>query len=103
VLARPLLALLLPLTRVLPPAWKWTVRKKIFHWYRDVQRIGVQSRDDPSVEHLQACLAALVSIENEVRGIEVPLGYAHELYSLRLHIDLLHQQIARTLGPVQAV
>ncbi len=98
VLALPLLALLLPLTRVLPPAWEWTVRKKIFHWYRDVQRIDVQSRDDPSAANLQTCLAALARIEDEVRGIEVPLGYAHELYALRLHIDLLHQQIERRLS-----
>ena len=66
-----------------------------------VQRIDVQSRDDPSAADLQACLAALARIEDEVRGIGVPLGYAHELFALKLHIDLLHQQIERALSAAQ--
>lgn len=101
-LALPLLALLLPLTRILPPAYRWTVRKKVFRWYEEVQTIDQTAQDDPSQESLEACLDQLERIENDARDIEVPLGYAHELYSLRHHIDLLSQQIERRLGKILA-
>ncbi|MEE9319719.1 MAG: TAXI family TRAP transporter solute-binding subunit [Granulosicoccus sp.] len=97
-LALPLVALALPLTRLLPPAYRWSVRKKIFRWYEEVQLIDQAAQQNPSSENLQACLKKLNRIENEAREITVPLGYASELYSLRQHIDLLNQQINRQQG-----
>ncbi|ASJ75269.1 TAXI family TRAP transporter solute-binding subunit [Granulosicoccus antarcticus] len=94
-LALPLLALLLPLSRMLPPAYRWTVRKKVFRWYEEVQAIDQSASEDSSPAALKRCLAELARIEDEAREIEVPLGYAHELYALRQHVDLLIQQIER--------
>jgi len=92
-LALPLLALLLPLSRMLPPAYRWTVRKKIYRWYDEVQNIDQSASDDQTKQNLHVCLSKLLQIENDVREVEVPLGYAHELYALRQHIELLLRQI----------
>ena len=97
-LALPLLALLLPLSRMLPPAYRWTVRKKVFRWYDEVQSIDQSASQDSSPAALKRCLVELRRIEDEAREIEVPLGYANELYVLRQHVDLLIQQIERRLG-----
>jgi len=97
-LALPLIALLLPLSRLLPPAYRWTVRKKVFRWYEEVQRIDQRASDDTRPAALSACLADLARIEDDARDVVVPLGYAHELYALRQHIDLLTQQIERRPG-----
>jgi len=97
-LALPLVALLLPLSRLLPPAYRWSVRKKVFRWYREVQRIDLRASDDTRRPSLEACLAELERIEDDAREVEVPLAYAHELYALRQHIDLLTLQIERRLG-----
>ena len=102
VLALPLVALLLPLTRILPPAYRWTVRKKVFRWYEEVQSIDQSAFDNPDRENLQHCLAELDRIEIGARNIEVPLGYAHELYVLRQHVDLLQRQIAERLDAPDA-
>jgi hypothetical protein len=40
----------------------------------------------------------MLSIENDARELYVPLGYAHELYALRQHIDLLTVQIKRQIA-----
>jgi len=93
VLLLPLIALLLPLSKILPPTYRWTVRKKIFHWYEELQLVDQSATEIPSEENLEHCLANLDKIEREVKAIEVPLGYAHELYILRQHIDLLARQI----------
>lgn len=96
-LALPLLALLLPLSRMLPPAYRWAVRKKIYRWYDEVQELDQSASSDTSSAHLQSCVAELRRIENELRGINVPLSYAHELYGLRQHVELLLRQIDERL------
>ena len=98
-LALPLVALLLPLSRLLPPAYRWSVRKKVYRWYAEVQSIDQLAGDDPRRATLERCLVDLARIEDEAREVAVPLAYAHELYALRLHIDLLSQQIGRRLDP----
>lgn len=92
-LALPLVALLLPLSRLLPPAYRWSVRKKIYRWYEQVQNIDQSASDDSSEDNIARCSHELMRIEGEVREVEVPLAYAHELYVLRQHIALLHAQI----------
>ena len=98
-LALPLIALLLPLSRLLPPAYRWSVRKKVYRWYAEVQSIDHLAGDDPRRATLERCLIDLGRIEDEAREVTVPLAYAHELYALRQHIDLLSQQIERRLSP----
>lgn len=92
-LALPLLALLIPLSRILPPAYRWSVRKKIYRWYDEVQRIDQEASDDGSLDNLSQSRKQLLRIESEVREVEVPLAYASELYILRQHIELLVAQI----------
>lgn len=96
-LALPLLALLIPLSRMLPPAYRWSVRKKIYRWYDEVQSLDRSASDDFSVDNLSQCRRELLRIENDVREIEVPLSYAQELYVLRQHIELLIGQIDQRL------
>ena len=96
-LALPLVALLLPLSRIMPPAYRWSVRKKIYKWYEEVQELDQAASDTNEEQSLQHCRRELIRIENDVREVQVPLGYAHELYVLRQHIDLLQTQIDRRL------
>ena len=90
----PLLALLIPLFKILPPTYRWTVRKKIYKWYDEIQIIDQSANELVTEDNLELCLANLDKIEDEVRTVEVPLGYAYELYVLRQHIDLLARQIS---------
>lgn len=96
-LALPLVALFLPLSKILPPAYRWTVRKKVYKWYDEVQLIDQAAHEAPDVENLNLCLDKLRHIEELARDVEVPLGFAHELYGLRHHIDMLTLQIKRRL------
>ena len=98
VMALPFLALLIPLSRVLPPAYKWTVRKKIYRWYDDVQDIDLSSRESNDADNLRVCVAALKKVENEASTVEVPLSYANELFALRQHIELVEQRLLRQLN-----
>ncbi|HEX6209829.1 MAG TPA: TAXI family TRAP transporter solute-binding subunit [Methylomirabilota bacterium] len=92
VLILPLLVLV-PLMRVVPPAYRWRVRSKIIKRYRDVVEVDQALTDRPSPAECAELLARLERIEDEVRALRVPLGYADAHYHLRLHLDLVRRRV----------
>ena len=89
----PLVTLLIPLFKVMPPAYRWRVRKKIYRWYRELKLLDIDNPELESDENLQHLLTRLEAIEDEVRQVSVPLSYADELYDLRLHIGLVRSKL----------
>jgi hypothetical protein len=88
----PMLGLLLPLFKIMPPFYRWRVRSRIYRWYSELQQV------DPKINlmgpmDIEPALIELERIEEEVTQITVPLSYADELYDLRLHIDLVRQEL----------
>jgi TRAP transporter TAXI family solute receptor len=89
----PLLTLLLPLIKIMPPAYRWQVRKKVYHWYGELQALDTGTREAHSAASLESLLQRLDVLEEDVRKVNVPLSYADELYSLRLHIGLVRDKL----------
>lgn len=94
VMVLPLIALALPLMKVLPPTYRWRMRSKIYRWYDELHDLDQYVNKNPTPEIITEALKNLDIMEHEARQVEVPLSYAQELYNLRLHIDLLRQQIS---------
>lgn len=92
VLILPLLVLV-PLARLVPPAYRWRVRSKIIKRYRDVVEVDQVLTRRPSPTECAELLAHLDRIEDDVRGLRVPLGYADAHYHLRLHLDLVRRRV----------
>ena len=88
-----IIAVLIPLSRLLPPLYEFRVRSKIFRWYRHLRQIENDlegkgaSRED--------LLAALDRLEQRAFSITVPLSYTDELYALRQHIDLVRARLRK--------
>ncbi len=104
----PMLALLIPLSRILPPLYTWRVRSRVYRWYgqlreveNDVDTAASGSapdalRDDKARSARRAKqLARLADIETRVNHLVVPLSYADELYTLKLHIDRVRAALLR--------
>jgi hypothetical protein len=96
VLLIPLLALLYPLFKVVPPTYRWRMRAKIYRWYKQVKAVDLGVQDEQTPERLRTLMAELDRIEGEVKKITTPLPYASQLYDLRLHIELLRERLERT-------
>ena len=94
----PLLTLLLPLIKIMPPALRWRARKKIYRWYRELQVLDNETHTQLSAENREQLLRKLDDLEEEVRKVSVPLSYADELYSLRLHIGLVRNGLLDSQG-----
>lgn len=87
VMLLPLLTILFPLFKIIPPTYRWRVRSRIYRWYRELRQ--VESARQRGEADAAAGLAELDRIEKEVEHVEVPLSFAEELYHLRLHIGLV--------------
>ena len=88
-----IVAVLLPLSRIVPPVYQFRIRSRIFRWYgqlRDIEdRLGEKLETSANLQR------ELDELETHVEKITVPLSYADELYSLRNHIDLVRQKLLK--------
>jgi TRAP transporter TAXI family solute receptor len=88
----PLLGLLLPLGKIVPPLYRWRMRARIYRWYEQLEEVDRDARWD-SPEEVAAALKKLDQLEKEVRDIKVPLSFSYQLYHLRLHIEFVRKKI----------
>lgn len=93
VMLLPLVALAIPLARIMPPVLRWRIRSRIFRWYRELLAIEPAFSGNADRARLEEHVAALNRMEQEVSKIEVPLSYADQLYHLRLHIKLVREKL----------
>jgi TRAP transporter TAXI family solute receptor len=93
VLIIPLLTLLLPLSRIAPPLYRWQVERKIYRWYRDVRRIEDAFEADGAAAGPEL-LGRLDAVSMRVAATHVPLAFARPLYDLRQHIAFVRERIA---------
>jgi len=98
VMLLPLIALLLPLFKVMPPAYRWRVRSRIYNHYRNLSAVDQQLHQAASADEITACIDKLKVIENDVRRIQVPLAYTEELYELRSHLALVQTLAEKELN-----
>lgn len=97
-------ALLLPLSRIVPPLYVWRVRSRVFRWYGELRAVELAIEDVPpalSDKVYGEQLAKLNQIENRVNQVSVPLSFADELYGLRSHINFVRKRIGWLSGKVK--
>lgn len=90
----PLLSVALPLIRIAPATYNWTIRRRLLKWYRRlklVERRMAAMRQDP--EEMAAIRAELDDIDNGVTKIRVPLTFSSQLYDLHMHINVVRQRL----------
>jgi TRAP-type uncharacterized transport system substrate-binding protein len=87
----PLVAVMIPLSRILPPLVELRVRSRVFRWYAHLRAVEeALERPAPALDRLRA---EIERIDGQVERVGVPLSYTHELYELRSHIDLVRKRI----------
>jgi TRAP-type uncharacterized transport system substrate-binding protein len=87
----PLVAVMIPLSRILPPLVELRVRSRVFRWYAHLRAVEqALERQAPALDRLRA---EIERIDGQVERVGVPLSYTHELYELRSHIDLVRKRI----------
>ena len=83
-----IIAILIPLSRVVPPLYQFRIRSRIFRWYGQLQVIENDIGRRPANELARE----LDAIEQRVANVSVPLSYADGLYALRGHIGMVRRK-----------
>ncbi len=84
-----IIAILIPLSRIVPPLYQFRIRSRVFRWYGQLRAVENAQGKRPADDLLRE----LADIEARVERVSVPLSYADELYSLRGHIELVRQRL----------
>jgi ABC-type nitrate/sulfonate/bicarbonate transport system substrate-binding protein len=87
-----ILAVLLPLTRVVPPLYQFRIRSRVFRWYAQLRDIENRLHEQPA--EAGGLVQELDALDERVGRISVPLSYADELYALRNNIDTVRRKAA---------
>jgi NMT1-like family len=89
-----IIAVLLPLSRIIPPLYEFRIRSRVFRWYGQLREIEGRLGSEPG--SATALVAELDQMEERVGKITVPLSYTDELYALRNHIQLVRRKMLKT-------
>jgi len=87
----PLLVVGIPLVRMMPILYRWSVRRRIFRWYGElsyIERAAAQGRG-----HREAQLRRLAEIERHVNGLRIPAAFGSEAYTLRMHVQQVRERL----------
>ena len=88
-----IIALALPLSRIVPPLYTFRIRSRVFRWYAELR--DIESRHEARESAVAELLEQLDAMEAKVEKVVVPLSYTDELYALRNNIALVRQKLQR--------
>jgi TRAP-type uncharacterized transport system substrate-binding protein len=84
-----IIAVLIPLSRVVPPLYQFRIRSRVFRWYGQLRTLeDAVGKRSPQELHQE-----LDAMETRLGRVHVPLSYTDELYALRSHIDLVRGRL----------
>ena len=86
-----IIAVVIPLSRVVPPLYQLRVRRRIFRWYRQLR--DIENRLSDGKEVVDEMLEDLDKLDDRISRIAVPLSHSEELYNMRAHIALVRRRM----------
>lgn len=92
VLLIPVVAIAYPLLRVVPAIFGWSMRRRVFRLYGELKSIELESELEPGTVTAEL-IGRLDRLEARANRMRVPLTFAHLIYALRLHIDLVQARL----------
>ncbi len=98
VLMIPIATLLIPILRFGPTTLQWSIRRRIYRWYRDLKDLEGAALDASTETELKTVLDGLHEVERQVSVIRVPLAFRDDLYRLRMHVAFVRAEVTQNLA-----
>ena len=89
----PVIAVIFPLVRLLPAAYGWAVRRRVFTLYGELKFIEAEMALRTSAADMKNLLDQLERLEDRANHLRVPTAFTHFLYTLRVHINLVRGRL----------
>ncbi len=91
----PMLALLIPLTKIIPVIYTWLVKMKLFRYYGELRFLETQIQANTDKQEFKKYLDELGNIEDKVNLLRLPVSFSQHLYELKGHIELVRTKLER--------
>jgi len=91
----PAAVILIPLLRIIPSLYSWWNRRKLYRGYEDLKNLETEIAGDSTPERIIDYRNRLDRIEAFINEIRVPLALFKEVYTLKEHVDLVRNRLAR--------
>jgi TRAP transporter TAXI family solute receptor len=93
VMLLPLIGLAIPLVKLMPPAYRWRIRRRLLRMYEDLEQLDPVKTKVQDDADLGDRMQELDRIDHESALIAVPRGYTDDVYKLRRDIDLVRRRL----------
>lgn len=87
------LPLIYPIFRFAPVLYRWSIRRRILHWYGVLKQVEADIKRTPSAEERATKISEIDRIEAAVDDIPVPLEFTDQHFELRQHIDAVRTRL----------
>jgi TRAP-type uncharacterized transport system substrate-binding protein len=95
VLLIPVIGVLYPLLRGVPALYIWLIQRRIFRLYGELRFLEHEIESRGAGQGSGDLNERLDRLEEKANHVWVPLYYAQMLYTLRMHISLVHEKIQK--------
>ncbi|MGA8203213.1 MAG: TAXI family TRAP transporter solute-binding subunit [Woeseiaceae bacterium] len=96
VMLLPLIGLSIPLAKLLPPLYRWRIRRRLLHRYDELRAIDPLNRRVEGEQDRRARQRVLEQLDLDSAGDIVPKSYSDDVYKLRRDIDLVRRRLDAT-------
>ena len=91
----PAAVILIPLVRIIPFLFSWWNRRKLYRSYEDLKNLELKIMEDSTPGMMMDYEKTLDRIEASINQIRVPLALFKEVYTLKEHVNLVRNKLAR--------
>ena len=91
VLLLPMIAVLIPVFKLLPDVYDWRVRKPLWRWYKELRTLEAAMADQPDdhEKHLQE----IQRIDDGVSMLPLPVKYSEAHHNLRSYVEYVRRRL----------
>jgi TRAP transporter TAXI family solute receptor len=89
----PLIGLVIPLVKLVPPAYRWRIRKRLLNMYAELEAIDPLVHPVEDAADLTTRKQRLDRLDADSAIGTVPKSYTDDIYKLRRDIDLVRRRL----------
>lgn len=99
----PIIGVLYPALRLMPAAYGWAMRRRVFRLYGELKYLETQIDEAGSGgASVESLTAQLDDLEKHISRLRLPSTFASLVYTLRMHVSLVRSRLAQQSSRTQS-
>lgn len=90
----PFFFIVVPLMRLLPFAYAYVMRWRVWQHYPEIREIEEELAKNPDPSQLQEMQSHLTALDERLAALRLPAAYRQGQYDARLHLELVQKRIS---------